>query len=99
MPFSMTVNNGKQILNLEGRVTIRNARELGLLISDSLEATLPVEVETEQLTDVDTCVLQLLLSLRRSVSQLTLVNPCQALLGALDRSQLRRQFLDARETL
>ncbi len=58
----MTVNDGKQILSLEGCVTIRNARELGICVSNSLEANLPVEVETQQLTDIDTCVLQFLLS-------------------------------------
>ncbi len=99
MPFSMTASEGKQILHLEGAVTITHARKLAAMVGESLDESMPLEVESRQLADIDTCILQFLCSLQRTVPQLTFATPSTALLIALERSQLRRALLGAGETL
>ena len=84
----------KQTLKLEGSVTIRHARALFSLLAESLHDSEPLAVETSRLEDVDTSILQLLCSLRRTVPELTFAEPSEGFLGALDRSQLRRELLD-----
>ena len=62
---------GRQTLKLEGSVTIRHARALFTLVAESLQDGEPLAVETGELEDVDTSILQLLCSLRRTVSAVT----------------------------
>jgi hypothetical protein len=51
------------------------------------------------LEDVDTCILQLLCSLRKTLPGVAFENPSPALVGALDRCGLRRELLGGREDL
>ncbi len=99
MPFSMTKREGKQILTLEGAVTIGNARKLATLLDETLEDGAPLEVESARLEDIDTCILQLLCSLKKSVPELTFADPSEVFLSVLEASQLRRALLGRRETL
>jgi hypothetical protein len=99
MPLSMTKQADNQILTLEGAVTIRDARKLALLLEECLEENGPIRVKTGSLTDVDTPILQCLCSLKKTVSELSFDDPNGILLSALDRSQLRRALLGAREDL
>jgi len=97
MPFSILENEGRQVLKLEGAVTIRQARELAAELGESLEGGKPLAVDTAALRDVDTCILQLLCSLRKTVPAISFPNPSEALLAALDRCGLRRELPMARE--
>ncbi len=98
MPFSVAMHEGRQILALEGRVTIRDARTLAALLGEKLDERVPLEVETARLEDIDTCILQLLCSLKKTAVELTFGDPPDVFLSALDRSQLRRALLGARES-
>jgi hypothetical protein len=84
-------------LKLEGAVTIRHARELAAGLAAGLEEGAPAGVDTTGLEDIDTCILQLLCSLRKTVPALGFDNPSGAFIGAVDRSGLRRELLGARE--
>jgi anti-anti-sigma regulatory factor len=95
----MTKREGKQILTLEGAVTIGNARKLATLLDETLEDGAPLEVESARLEDIDTCILQLLCSLKKSVPELTFADPSEVFLSVLEASQLRRALLGRRETL
>ena len=99
MPFSMSDREGAQVLALEGVVTIREARALTALLVERLQESIPCIVETAQLEDIDTCILQLLCALKKSVRQLSFVDTGKVFVNALDRSQLKRVLLDSRETL
>jgi len=99
MPFSITSREGRQILTLEGSVTIRDARKLAAMLGEELDEGVPVEVETARLEDIDTCILQLLCSLQKTVPVLSFADTPDVLLSALDRSQLRRGLLGARDNL
>lgn len=108
MPFSIASTPGRQILKLEGAVTIRQAQELATRLAEELYAPedaanpedgIPVGVDTEGLEDIDTCILQLLCSVRKTVPALSFDNPSDAFIGALDRCSLRRELLGAREDL
>ncbi len=98
MPFSIARMQGRQILKLEGAVTIRHAQELAAL-GESLEDATPVGVDTGDLEDIDTCILQLLCSLRQTVPTLSFDEPSEVFIRAVERCGLRRELLDLRESL
>ncbi|MGD0437999.1 MAG: STAS domain-containing protein [Bryobacteraceae bacterium] len=97
MPFSIVKTQGRQILKLEGAVTIRDAQDLAAKLGEGLEDGAPVAVDTGGLEDIDTCILQLLSSLRKVVPVLSFDNPSETFIGAVDRRGLRRELLNARE--
>ena len=99
MPFSIVSNQGSQILKLEGAVTIRHAQDLAAKLAEGLEDNTPVVVDTGDLEDIDTCILQLLSSLRKTNPAVRIDNPSTAFTSAVDRCGLRRELLSARESL
>ncbi len=99
MPFAIARQDGRLKLTLEGEVTIRDARKLAASLGDGLTAALPVEVETVRVTDIDTCILQLLCALHKTARQVTFDNPGEHFLSALERSQLRKALLGTGETI
>jgi hypothetical protein len=99
MPYSITRAQDRQILKLEGAVTIRHAQDLAAKLAEDLENSTPVGVDTRALEDIDTCILQLLCSLRMTFPSLAFDNPSDAFSGAVDRCGLRRELLGARESL
>jgi len=98
MPFSMTNSQGRQVLTLEGAVTVRHALDLAARLGD-LDESVSLAIETARLEDIDTCILQLLCSLRRTVPGLDFNRPSDAFLAAADRCGLRRELLNQRENL
>ena len=99
MPFSIVNQQGRHTLKLEGAVTIRHARELAARLGEAPESDLPAAVDTAALEDIDTCILQLLCSLRKTVPALAFDDPSDAFTRAVDRCGLRREMLGAREGL
>ena len=99
MPFSIAKKQGRQSLKLEGAVTIRQAQDLAARLGDRLEDGAPVGVDTADLDDIDTCILQLLYSLSKTVRALSFENPSHAFVAALNRCGLRRELLGTREDL
>jgi anti-anti-sigma regulatory factor len=99
VPFSIVTKQNVQILRLEGAVTIRHAQDLAAKLEEGLKAGAPVGVDTEGLEDIDTSILQLLCSLRKTVARLSFDRPSEVLIGALDRCGLRRELLGGREDL
>jgi ABC-type transporter Mla MlaB component len=99
MQFSIASTQGRHILKLEGAVTIRHVLDLAARLGECLEDGTPVGVETEALEDIDTCSLQLLCAVRRTVTSLSFDNPSEAFLCAVDRCGLRRELLGTRESL
>jgi len=99
MPFSVITMQGRQVLKLDGAVTIRHAQELAARLGESLEEGTPVEVDTVGLEDIDTCILQLLYSLRKTVPALSFDSPSELFIRAVDRCGLRRELLGAQVDL
>jgi anti-anti-sigma regulatory factor len=99
MAFTLTRNADRQILKLEGAVTIRNAQDLAVTLGEGLEEGRPLGVDTQGIEDIDTSILQLLCSLRKSVPALSFDNPSDAFTCAVDRCGLRRELLSLREGL
>jgi anti-anti-sigma regulatory factor len=99
VPFSIASSQGIQILKLEGAVTIRDAQELAAKLGEVLENGAALGVGTGELEDIDTCILQMLCSLRKTVPALSFDNPSETFLGAVDRCGLRRELLGPREGL
>lgn len=99
MAFTIARTAEAQTLALEGAVTVRNAQELAAALGEGLHEGAPLVVDTQALEDIDTCILQMLCSLRKSVAELSFENPSDAFLCAVDRCGLRRELLNAREGL
>lgn len=99
MPFSIANTQDRLILTLEGEITIRHARDLAARLVESLGDRMAVEVDTAGVQDIDTCILQLLCSLRKAAQGISFERPSAALVDAAERSGLRRQLLGAREDL
>jgi ABC-type transporter Mla MlaB component len=99
VPFSISIEQGIQDLRLEGAVNVQHALSLAVELRDKLEEGRPVAVDTARLEDVDTCILQLLCALRKTVPALSFDRPSEVFLAAVDRCGLRRELLNAREDL
>jgi anti-anti-sigma regulatory factor len=99
MAFTITSTADRQILTLAGAVTIRNAGDLAVQLREGLEDGKSLGVDTQGLEDIDTSILQLLCSLRKSLPALSFENPSAAFVCAVDRSGLRRELLSVREGL
>ena len=97
MPFSIANEQGRYFLNLEGSVTVQHAHDLASKLSEIIEGETPVSVSTADLEDIDTCILQLLYSLRKTVTALSFDNPSESFIVAVDRCGLRRELLSVRE--
>jgi anti-anti-sigma regulatory factor len=97
VPFSLLNREGRQTLILAGTVTIQHAQELAAKLKDELEDNTALAVDTQRLEDIDTCVLQLLYSLRKAVPAVVFEEPAEIFTAALDRCGLRRELLGQRE--
>jgi len=97
MPFSIDNESDRQVLRLAGAVTVRDAQDLSAKLAECLEDETMLGVDTRGLEDIDTCILQLLYSLRKAFPALSFHDPSEAFLGAVDRCGLRRELLGARE--
>ncbi len=99
MPFSITDRQGRRILKLEGDVTIQHAQDLAAKLGEILDDSASMVVDTENLEDMDTCMLQLLCSLRKAIPALSFDDPSDGFIRALDRCGMRRELLGAKEPL
>jgi ABC-type transporter Mla MlaB component len=95
MPYHIEKTGRGITLGLKGGVTVRHAAELGKCVAASLTSGAEVIVQTQELVDIDTSILQMLLSLRKTAGSFVLDDPSQGFLDAMDRCVLRREFLGA----
>jgi len=99
VPYSISRAQGVQVLNLEGEICIRHVRDLAALLIKEMDAGMRVEIHTRGLQRVDTAVLQLLCSVRRTATELTAPNPNEVFVAAVNRCGLRRQLLCGKEDI
>ncbi len=92
MPYSIQPTEGGLVLELSDSVTVRDASDLGKALAESLTSTATVTVRTARLEDVDTSILQLLVSLRKTAASFSLEEPSEILTAAADRAALRREL-------
>jgi len=97
VPYSIAAADGGQLLKLEGSLTIGHAQDLAAGLREGLAEGARVAVDTGGLEDIDTCILQLLCSLRRTARTVSFDDPSDAFLAAVERCGLRRELLGARE--
>jgi anti-anti-sigma regulatory factor len=93
MPFAVRTTEDGLLLELTGGVTVRHAQELGKCLASSLASGARVTVQARDLDDVDTSILQLLISLRKTAETFVLEEMSEAFGSALDRCALRRELL------
>ena len=97
MPFSFLALDGRQKVLLEGRITIRHAEDFAEKLGQVIKDGTPVDIDSSALEDIDTCILQLLCSLRKTVRVLSLEPASPVFMCAIERCGLRRELFDAGE--
>ena len=93
MPYNIEITEQGLVLDLTGGVTVRHAGELGKALSASLKSAATVVLRTRELEDIDTSILQMLVSLRKTAAVFVANDPSEAFVGAVDRCALRRELL------
>ncbi len=99
MSFSVLNRNGRQLLTLNGRMTIRQAGELAETLVRVTESSGPVDIDTSGLEDIDTCILQLLCSLQKSLGTISFDPPSGVFMDAMERTGLLHELPTAREAV
>ncbi len=98
MPYTIQTKDNKLALELTGGVTARDVADLCGHLGPCLKGDITIVVHARELDDIDTSVLQMLVSLRKTVTSLLFESPSEALVNAVDRCALRRELLaDAKE--
>ena len=95
MPYTIQQEDNKIAVELKGGVTARDVGALAGNLTALLKGAMTVVVLTRELDDVDTSVLQMLVSLRKTVAALVFEDPSEAFVSAVDRCALRRELLTA----
>src|SRR5271166_2421827 len=93
MPYQIQNTTEGLILELRGVVTIRHAAELGKCLASYLASGVTVIVRTRELEDIDTSILQMLVSLRKATPAFVLEHPSEAFVNAVERCSLRSELL------
>lgn len=93
MPYTVKTTKEGLVLSLSGELTVRRARELGQCLSEAFSSGMAAVVEASQVEDIDTSILQLILSLGRTASEFSIRSPSEAFVKAADRCALRRELL------
>lgn len=93
MPFEIQTSDDGLLLELTGGVTVRYASELGTGLTSALTTGKTVTVKAGKLDDIDTSILQILVSLRKTAATFVLREYSEAFAGAVDRCGLRRELL------
>lgn len=89
---SLAKGDGKQILTLAGEVTIRDAEEVAARLKSELVVGDAIEVHTADLERIDTCMLQLLCSLRKTVTAFEFRAPSDVFMQAVNRRAMGRDL-------
>jgi anti-anti-sigma regulatory factor len=93
MPFVIQTTDERLRLELSGGVTVQHAQEIGKCLASSLSSGTKVTVLAGEVEDIDTCMLQMLISLRKTASSFVLDEFSEAFADAVDRGALRRELL------
>ncbi len=98
MPFVIQTEKDHLLLELSESLTIQHAHKLSQALKDSLFSHSSVTVQAKELEDIDTCILQLLISVQKSCSHFTVREASSAFRSAAERSGLGRELCsDTRE--
>lgn len=77
-------------MQLDGSLTIRHVQALTTELLSFVNSSVPVKLDASGISDIDTSGLQLLCSLDKSCSEVTIVAPSDSLKAAAERTGLRR---------
>jgi anti-anti-sigma regulatory factor len=100
MPYAIRQEGTSIVLELAGEVTARDVAQLAKDVGSVLKTQSTVLVRAGAVEDVDTSVLQMLVSLRKTTPAFTVEDCSPAFDGAVDRCGLRRELLGrSREAL
>ena len=94
MPYTIREEEKKVTLELNGGVTARDVAELTRHLASTLKSGTAVIVRAGEVDDVDTSILQMLVSLRKTVASLAVDELSEAFANAVDRCALRRELLN-----
>jgi anti-anti-sigma regulatory factor len=93
MAYRVAQESGRLVVELEGGITARHAGELAKSIAATFSSGAPVTVRPREVEDIDTCTLQLLISLRKTAPSFQVEDPSEAFRNAAERCALGRELL------
>lgn len=93
MAYDVQKSATEVILELKQAVTARDVAGLSSTLAAAITTASSVRIKTERLEDIDTSVLQLLVSLRKSTRAFAVESPSEAFVTAVNRCGLRRELL------
>jgi len=95
MPYTIQKDEQHLALVLSGGVTARDVSDLAKCLASSFATGAAIVVRAPELDDIDTSVLQMLVSLRKTAASFEVESPSEAFVSAVDRCALRRELLAA----
>jgi len=95
MAYFVGHEGGSLIVELRGGITARDVGELAKAVSAALSATSAVTIRARDVDDIDTCALQLLVSLQKTVASFRVEEPSDAFRNAAGRCALGRELAAA----
>ena len=93
MPYTIQEDGDRLVLELTGGVTARDVGEMATSVGSCLKAGAAVVVRTRGLEDIDTSVLQMLISTYKTTGTVVFEEPSEVLVNAVERCSLRRELL------
>jgi anti-anti-sigma regulatory factor len=92
MPHEIQTEAGRVTIALSGDVTIGEAHSIAECVSAAIVDADSVELRAGGVREIDTCVLQLLVSLRNTVSEFHIAVASDELRGMVERCGLTREL-------
>jgi len=94
MAYKVHQTEQELVLELKGAVTARDAAELGRSLASAMSSGASTIVRAGELEDIDTCVLQMLVSLSKTAASFVVDVPSEAFACAVDRCALGAELLN-----
>jgi anti-anti-sigma regulatory factor len=93
MPYRVEQEGDSLIVELQGGITARHAGELAKAVAASYTSDAKVRVRAREVEDIDTCALQLLVSLRKTAPSFEVEDASEAFRNAVERCALGRELM------
>lgn len=93
MAYRVQQENGSLIVELQGGITARHAGELAKAVAATFSSGARVTIRAREVEDIDTCTLQLLISLRKTAPSFVVEDPSEVFRTAAERCALGRELL------
>jgi anti-anti-sigma regulatory factor len=93
MAYRVEQEGGSLVLALQGGITARDAGEFAKAVAESFSSGSAVIVRAREVEDIDTCALQLLVSVQKTAGSFRVEHASEAFRNATERCALGTELL------